>query len=42
MANPNFRQAVLDYGELYIAEITKQLLLNDKKATGDTFLTNCN
>ena len=33
--NPNFRQAVLDYGELYIAEITKQLLLNDKKATGD-------
>jgi len=35
MANPNFRQAVLDYGELYIEEITKQLLLNDKKATGD-------
>ena len=33
--NPNFKQAVLDYGELYIAELTKQLILNDKKATGD-------
>lgn len=31
----NFRQAILDYGELFIAEITKQLLLNNKKATGD-------
>ena len=35
MANENFRKAVLDYGELFIEEITKQLLLNDKVVTGD-------
>lgn len=34
MTNENFKRAVLDFGELYITELTKQLLLNDKKATG--------
>ena len=35
MKNENFRKAVLQYGEMYIAELTKQLLLNNKKASGE-------
>jgi hypothetical protein len=31
----NFRKAVLDYGELFIQNIIKQILLNNKKASGD-------
>lgn len=34
MADKNFKASILKYGEMFIEEITKQLLLNDKKATG--------
>jgi len=34
MDNENFKAAVLKYGEGYITEIAKQLLLNNKNATG--------
>lgn len=34
MPNENFKAAILRYGEMFVEEITKQLLLNNKKATG--------
>lgn len=33
--NDNFKKAMLQYGEMYIESIIKQLLLNNKKATGE-------
>lgn len=35
MANENFRQAVIEYGGKFVEETIRQLILNDKKATGD-------
>jgi len=34
MKNDNFKKALIKYGDAYIDSIIKQLLLNDKKATG--------
>ena len=35
MASENFKQAFLDYGRAFIEEVIKQLVLNNKKATGE-------
>lgn len=35
MPNENLKRAILDLGDKYIIELTKQLLLNNKNATGE-------